>query len=169
MVSQQVNIAWFRDLAEAGEEGLTVMLGPENWKNVPKYFKGLQASSWGRVRVLPYKQAMPAGGFRWRETKPTWGIPDDEGRPKVKIKGKTYRVCDLVCRAFHGNPRKRAKVMLVRHLDENNQNNLPGNLKWGTNSENQLDPKLRAHKVRIGKERIAQMVRVNGKFLRRAA
>lgn len=122
----------------------------EDWRDVPGE-PGFQASSWGRVRVLPYTQTMPNGGTRIREVQPTFGFPDDEGRPKVKVRRKTYRVCDLVCRAFHGAKKRREH--LVMHLDEDNRNNTPGNLAWGTNSENQKAPKLAAYKSDLAKAR----------------
>lgn len=150
-----------RDLTLA----LLGLLPPEEWRDVPGYkVAGLQASSWGRVRVLPYAVPMPRGpGHRITEVKPHYGHPDDENRPKMVIKRRTYRVCDLVCRAFSGKPPRRCGY-LVRHLDEDNQSNRPANLKWGTNSQNQLEPKLRAYKSRI----TASRPRENGRFLKAA-
>lgn len=49
----------------------------------------------------------------------------------------TRHVHRLVCSAFHGQPEK--KSLQVRHLDGNPQNNLPGNLAWGTQIENWAD------------------------------
>ncbi len=43
----------------------------------------------------------------------------------------------LVCSAFNGPPP--FKSALVRHLDGNPQNNVPANLKWGTQIENWQD------------------------------
>lgn len=40
---------------------------------------------------------------------------------------------DLVCRAFHGSPKK---GQVVLHKDNNRFNNKAGNLSWGSQSEN---------------------------------
>lgn len=42
-------------------------------------------------------------------------------------------VHDLVCRAFHGLPKK---GQVVLHKDDNRDNNKPGNLSWGSQSDN---------------------------------
>lgn len=44
-----------------------------------------------------------------------------------------YYVHDLVCRAFHGKPKKGEVVL---HEDDDRANNKPTNLRWGTQSEN---------------------------------
>lgn len=49
----------------------------------------------------------------------------------------TKNVHKLVCMAFHGLPPKPS--LQVRHLDGNNFNNAPENLKWGTQLENCQD------------------------------
>ena len=53
----------------------------------------------------------------------------------------TRLVHRLVCMAFHGRPA--SPTMQVRHLDGDPENNLPSNLRWGTQEENWLD--RRAH------------------------
>ena len=40
---------------------------------------------------------------------------------------------DLICRAFHGPPKK---GQIVLHKDNDRLNILPGNLRWGTQKEN---------------------------------
>lgn len=52
----------------------------------------------------------------------------------VKVTKSVHR---LVCMAFHGMPPTESAQ--VRHLDGNPSNNLPENLRWGTQSENWLD------------------------------
>ena len=104
----------------------------EQWRDVPGH-PGFQASSWGRVRVLPYAQIMPYGGIRTRWVSPTHGLIDDQGRPIVIIKRKTYRVHRLVALAFLGPSRGRPVVL---HLDEDPTNNDPRNLAWGTQKQN---------------------------------
>ena len=46
----------------------------------------------------------------------------------------------LICSAFHGEPEPRS--LQVRHLDGNKENNLPKNLKWGTQAENWNDKRV---------------------------
>jgi hypothetical protein len=51
-----------------------------------------------------------------------------------RFRGKTYKVHRAVCEAFNGPPPfERAVVM---HLDEDSFNNMPENLRWGTQKEN---------------------------------
>lgn len=47
-----------------------------------------------------------------------------------------FSVHSLVCKAYHGLPKKGLEV---RHLDGNRKNNHPDNLCWGTRRENMLD------------------------------
>lgn len=42
-------------------------------------------------------------------------------------------VHDLVCRAFHGNPKD---DQVVLHGDDKRDNNIPSNLRWGSQSDN---------------------------------
>jgi len=49
----------------------------------------------------------------------------------------TKSVHRLVCMAFHGLPPNTSSQ--TRHLDGDNQNSKPDNLKWGTRSENYAD------------------------------
>lgn len=51
----------------------------------------------------------------------------------------TKNVHRLICEAFHGPPDK--ETLQVRHLDGSKDNNIPGNLAWGTQAENWLDRK----------------------------
>jgi hypothetical protein len=55
----------------------------------------------------------------------------------------TKSVHRLVCMAFHGTPPKPSTQ--VRHLDGDPNNNVPSNLKWGTQEENWLDRKAHGH------------------------
>lgn len=56
----------------------------------------------------------------------------------VILHGKriTRSVHRLVCEAWYGPPEA---GQLVRHLDGNPANNCPGNLRWGTYSQNEAD------------------------------
>lgn len=55
----------------------------------------------------------------------------------------TYcRVHVLICEAFHGT---RPEGLIVSHLDDNKENNLPSNLIWETASENQKRKFINGH------------------------
>lgn len=55
------------------------------------------------------------------------------------------KVHQLVCLAFHGV--KPHGAQCVRHLDGNRLNNMPDNLRWGTNKENAADTILHGRQV----------------------
>lgn len=104
---------------------------PEIWRLVPSV-PGLLASSRGRIMVVPkmgtgQNSTKQYGGFA---RKGCW----DGTRFIFVWDGKTYKVGRLVCEAFNG-PAPEGKNICM-HLDENSRNNLPGNLKWGTQKEN---------------------------------
>ena len=69
------------------------------------------------------------------------GHPNKKGYHSVSLCHENTKVTKsvhrLVCMAFHGMPQ--VKTMQVRHLDGNPQNNVPSNLKWGTQGENWMD------------------------------
>lgn len=83
---------------------------------------------------------MPNGARRTYQRAPTYGY---EARASKTAKhsymmfnflGKNYKVHRLVCEAFHGPaPEGKSRVL---HRDENSHNNVPDNLKWGTQKEN---------------------------------
>jgi hypothetical protein len=58
----------------------------------------------------------------------------------IKVTKTVHR---LICMAFHGMPE--SKSMQVRHLDGDPNNNVPNNLKWGTQYENWMDRKAHGH------------------------
>lgn len=108
----------------------------EIWKPIES-IPGLEASSIGRIRALPYLGSMPQGGTRTYSGQPTFGQWDKiEERYNYRFKRikKTFRVARLVREAFHGPcPPDKPNCL---HIDENPQNNCPENLKWGTQKEN---------------------------------
>lgn len=118
----------------------------EIWKPVPSK-PGIMVSSLGRV-LLPEREAMmPSGVVRSYKPKPTVGVIR---KSKKTAQHKYYglyngffgnmKIHRLVCEAFHGpSPFDRAVVI---HLDEDALNNLPENLKWGTQKENLNMPKF---------------------------
>jgi hypothetical protein len=115
---------------------------PEIWKPVPSV-PGLSASSWGRVRIDPYEQRMPKGGFKLVVGKPRYGDWEEDGkRFHFMFKRKTYKVHILVCEAFNGP--KPFPGAVVMHDDEDGSHNWPGNLKWGTQKENLNYPGFKA-------------------------
>jgi len=114
----------------------------ERWVKVPSNSL-LEASSYGRVRSLPYEQNMPRGGTRTRQLSETYGCIAVKGKYRrmlIRFQGSTYKVHQLVCEAFHGlKPFARA---VVRHTDEDATNNSETNMSWSTQKENMNDPKF---------------------------
>lgn len=102
----------------------------ELWQTVPS-FPSYQASSAGRIR-----KAGKSGYVL------TQSLDGDYLRVGLSHLNKKYtrRVHVLVCEAFHG---KRPKGKVVRHLDGNQQRNVPINLAYGTQKENIED--MKAH------------------------
>lgn len=73
----------------------------------------------------------------------------NSGRCIYNYRRITYKVHQLVCRTFNGPPPFPEAV--VMHIDEDFQNNRPGNLLWGTQKENLNAPKfLRYCRGRVG-------------------
>ncbi|WP_262265472.1 HNH endonuclease signature motif containing protein [Microvirga yunnanensis] len=119
----------------------------EIWKPVP-FLPEFQASSWGRVMMTPWQRPMPKGGVKTEGGKPLVG-QWDSSRYIIVFRGKTYKVHQMVCAAFHGE--KPFPEAMVLHEDENSRNNRPENLLWGTAKQNQNYPKLKAkHRARTG-------------------
>jgi hypothetical protein len=112
----------------------------EEWKEVPSNSE-LMASSLGRIKRKSFYKSLPNGGFREYKSKPTFGVKRTSSKnAKHTYFGYLYRgignvkVHRLVCEAFHGPPELDKNVVI--HLDENALNNVPSNLKWGTQKEN---------------------------------
>lgn len=105
----------------------------EVWRPVPS-LDGWEASSEGRVRRVPHVKPMPHGGTRTYGGHAWFGHRAKDGRWEFKPEGRTVRVHQAVCEAFHGP--KPFEAAVVMHLDEDNGNNRPGNLAWGTQQQN---------------------------------
>lgn len=122
----------------------------EKWRRIPSLPEYI-ASSHGRVMRLPFFGPMPYGGMRQHGGTPTSGVAHEKNdmRPTIYFRGKNYRVSRLICEAFHGEaPFERAVVM---HLDDNQMNNRPENLKWGSQKENLNAEKFIAYcRQRVG-------------------
>jgi HNH endonuclease len=131
----------------------------EDWRIVPSV-PDISASSFGRILVAPSYRAMPNGGMRKYSPKPSFGYEEKSatGRPEISKRRiirvgrlkKTFKIAQLVCEAFHG-PRPFPKAVTI-HLDEDPSNNVPGNLKWGTQKENLNMPKYKEWQttIRVG-------------------
>jgi hypothetical protein len=130
-------------------------MSEEIWKPVPS-LPGVRASSWGRIWFPERKAKTPNGGIRKYSTKPRSGVvhlPSCGGtHTYLKAWNKFFgnvAVHRAVCEAFHGAPPFAKAVVL--HLDENAHNNVPENLRWGTQKENMNMPKLKEyHRSRTG-------------------
>ena len=117
----------------------------ETWKPIPGYEAYYEASSIGRVRsrrrvVLDIKEGKRRKRvFKERILSPN--ISAKHGRPSVmlSVQGQTKRIliARLVCLAFHGLPPEGKNNVL--HYDDNSDNNVPENLRWGTLKENAAD------------------------------
>ena len=110
----------------------------ETWRVVPSAPQFL-VSSEGRIMVAPYEAGMPHGGKRQYGGQPYFGVWNkQDGRFIVVYKGKTFKVHQLVCEAFHGArpPDPASGITVVMHLDENAANNRAENLAWGTQKQN---------------------------------
>ncbi len=99
---------------------------------------------------------MPNGVIRDYITKPILGsIAKSSKTAKHSYRNVFWKnvgnlkVHQLVCEAFHG-PKPFDKAVVI-NLDENGLNNIPENLKWGTQRENLNSPGFKEYcKSRIG-------------------
>jgi hypothetical protein len=106
----------------------------EIWRTVPSV-PALMVSSEGRMMVAPYEAKMPKGGVRQYGGEAHFGVWDKAAARFITVyKGRTYKIAQLICEAFHGP--KPFEGAVVMHVDENAANNRARNLKWGTQKEN---------------------------------
>jgi hypothetical protein len=121
----------------------------EVWKLIPSQ-PDLEASSLGRVRVMPHKAVTGLGLTRTYGGVPTCGQWDGKRFIYARKHHNTLRVARLVCEAFHGPAPEGLNCL---HIDESSANNSPDNLKWGTQKENLNCPKFLAYcKSRTGEK-----------------
>lgn len=101
------------------------------WRHIPE-FSGYRVNALGQV--LGVRRKGSAGGILKHHV-------DPKGYPTITMyrddgKRKTFRVHNVVALVFHG-PRPPGKV--ARHYDGDPMNNTPGNIIYGTRSENEMD------------------------------
>lgn len=111
------------------------------WRDIPGWVGYYQASDEGRVRSVDRVVVSRVGVHR-----PLRGM---ELKPKTDRRGyfqvalarngacKSIRVHQLVALAFLGEAPFVGAV--IRHLDGSKSNNAASNLKWGSQSENEID------------------------------
>ncbi len=120
----------------------------EIWETCPG-FEDYEVSSFGRVcRLTPARGTRPGRMLRAR--------PRPDGHrcvgPVSPDGQKTVKVARLVCRAFHGRPRRyrgvNGRILLqeARHLDGDATNDRASNLAWGTCQQSRRAAKLGAGK-----------------------
>ncbi|MFE5290134.1 NUMOD4 motif-containing HNH endonuclease [Nocardia sp. NPDC056611] len=109
----------------------------ESWLPVPGYVGSYEVSNQGRVRSIPRLLTTATGVTRPAKGHVLKPCPTPSGHLRVNLgRANPWLVHQLVARAFHGEPKEGQEV---RHLDDNPANNTPGNLAWGTRSENVRD------------------------------
>jgi hypothetical protein len=115
------------------------------WRDIPGY-PGYQASSDGQVRstdrMVSYAPSWKAPSGYTRLTRGRILRPAAHGSPQnssghlmvMAGRGKNLEIHVAVALAFHGErPFPKAEVL---HLNHDEADNRPENLKWGTRSEN---------------------------------
>lgn len=125
----------------------------EEWRVVPSV-PSLEASSHGRVRVIPFVGTMPYGGARNYGGYEYFGNLRKSSRDArhmyfaTVVKGKNVKIHFAVCEAFNGkNP---SGLSGVRHLNENSLDNRPANLCWDDQKTNMNDPNIKSfHSRRV--------------------
>jgi len=118
----------------------------EEWRPSISY-PGVLASSFGRI-LLPQREArMPAGNIRTYAPKPTYGYVTASSKTAkhtyMGLANRFYgnmKIHRIICEAFHG-PRPFEGAVVI-HIDENGQNNVATNLKWGPQKDNLNAPKF---------------------------
>ncbi len=119
----------------------------EIWKRSPS-LPDYDVSSLGRVRRRRFRGLMPHGGYRWYGGKAHPGQwAKDQSRYILQYHGRTYKVAQLVCEAFHG--RKPFPKAVALHINEDSRVNRASNLKWGTQKENLNAPGFLAYAAEV--------------------
>lgn len=100
----------------------------EEWRRIPS-FPDYMVSSLGRVASHKYRTPRLLQPVIHKSGYPRFGLY--VGRKRIRKASHA-----LVAEAFIG---PRPDGMVIRHLDGDPSNNTPGNLAYGTNSENVVD------------------------------
>lgn len=103
----------------------------EEWRPIPGYEGIYQVSDLGRIRSLPRRGTL--GGIRKVRLRPDGYYDVELSRDSVKAKLLLHR---LIAAAFC--PRAEGQAV-VRHLNDNRDDNRVVNLAWGTDSDNVAD------------------------------
>jgi len=103
----------------------------------------IPVSAWRTTLRYPEYEVNEAGQIRSAYTmRPLKGGIDKDGYRKIVIcsNGQRFyrRIATIVAETFHG---PRPEGMVLRHLDGSRTNDLPENLRWGTQAENMADKK----------------------------
>jgi hypothetical protein len=103
-----------------------------------------ESIKWAVIPRLPDHEIGDAGHVRrlrqsgnWIAGKVLRAHLAGKGYLTVAIRGKKYAVHRLVCEAFNGPPP--FEGAMVRHLNDQKQDNRPENLAWGTMKDNAAD------------------------------
>lgn len=112
----------------------------EEWRPVAGWEGFYEVSSFGRVRGVARTYETRPGVIAHRKPQVLRGGFSRDGYPIVWLtrlsKRRELRVSRLVCEAWHGPC---PDGMECLHYDDDKSNNTPGNLRWGTRSENTYD------------------------------
>ncbi len=111
----------------------------EMWVDIKNYEGIYQVSSLGRVKKLYREWFGGNGGLRFTGEKIFEPHYSKFGYNHLSLNKdggvKDFRVCRLVCAAFHPNSENKP---FVNHKDGNKANDREDNLEWNTRSENDL-------------------------------
>ena len=141
----------------------------EEWRPLPSC-KGYEASSDGRIRRIDMYNSTYHGRILATVTR-----KDGYVCVRISVNGKAYTkyVHRLICEAFNGPP---PDGKIVAHSDGDKSNNVPNNLQWATNSENEAHKIIhgtRAQGERAGSSKLTReevlLIRSHAMFGERAA
>lgn len=107
----------------------------EEWRLIPGW--PYEASSLGRIRRSERGQGTRAG-YVLKPKAHSYGYPMVDLSKDNQV--TRFQVGRLVCLAFHGNPIVAQHRAL--HGNGNPKDNHPGNLRWGTQTENVADARF---------------------------
>lgn len=128
------------------------------WLPVPGYEGIYLVSSAGDVYSLARRQAdgRLRGGMMLRQSRNRKGYPQVR---LVRADGtkETKQVHDIVA-GTHIGPKPAGKQ--VRHWDGDQEHNDKGNLRYGTQSENERDKRLRSRRLRQQRKKIREVINV---------